>query len=163
RPSMLRRKRSEVLTQLPSRTDTHRPIPLTSEQLGEHEELNRPIAQLLARARSRGLTQAEFLRLMSLFTTQRVFCNGLAQLRFDEIWPSLTAAERPTESLLQSLFSPKLVELRDLLAHIAVTQGRKVVVFSQWRRMLKLSSWAVSDILADAGVRAAFFTGEEGQ
>ena len=38
-----------------------------------------------------------------------------------------------------------------------------MVVFSQWRRMLKLASWSASDILASAGVRPVFFTGEEGQ
>jgi hypothetical protein len=37
-----------------------------------------------------------------------------------------------------------------------------VVVFSQWRRMLELAAWAVSDLLAAAGKRALFFTGQEG-
>ncbi len=43
-----------------------------------------------------------------------------------------------------------------------LTQGRKVVVFSQWRRMLELGAWAVSDLLQTAGRRALFFTGQEG-
>ncbi len=70
---------------------------------------------------------------------------------------------RQGDALLESLFSPKLVELRELLANIAVAQERKVVVFSQWRRMLKLASWSVSDMLSSSGVRSVFFTGEEGQ
>jgi hypothetical protein len=37
------------------------------------------------------------------------------------------------------------------------------VVFSQWRRMLRLAHWATRDQLARERVRAAFFTGEEGQ
>jgi len=53
--------------------------------------------------------------------------------------------------------------LRELLANIAVEQQRKVVVFSQWRRMLRLASWSTSDVLSSAGVRSVFFTGEEGQ
>jgi hypothetical protein len=160
---MVRRVRKEVLSQLPPRTDTRVPVPLTAEQQGEHDELNQPIAALAKRATVRPLTQAEFLRLMTLLNTQRIICNGLAQLRFEETWPSLSAARRPTEALLGSLFSPKLIELRELLANIAVAQERKVVVFSQWRRMLKLASWSVSDILGSAGVRPIFFTGEEGQ
>ena len=139
------------------------PVPLTPEQQDEHDELNQPIAALAQRARVRPLTQAEFLRLMVLLNTQRIICNGLAQLRFEETWPSLSAARQPTEALLASLFSPKLVELRELLANIAVAQERKVVVFSQWRRMLKLASWSASEVLAGAGVRSVFFTGEEGQ
>jgi SNF2 family DNA or RNA helicase len=159
---MVRRVRKEVLRQLPPRTDTRVPVPLTAEQQDEHDELSRPIAALAKRAQARPLTQAEFLRLMTLLTQQRIICNGLAQLRFESTWPTLSAA-RPTDALLASLFSPKLVELRELLANVAVAQERKVVVFSQWRRMLKLASWSVSDVLSSAGVRSVFFTGDEGQ
>jgi superfamily II DNA/RNA helicase len=55
------------------------------------------------------------------------------------------------------------VELCELIGQLALAQGRKVVVFSQWRRMLRLAHWATRDQLAREGVRSAFFTGEEGQ
>jgi superfamily II DNA/RNA helicase len=64
---------------------------------------------------------------------------------------------------LKGLGSPKLLELRGILQQVVVEQNRKVVIFSQWRRMLKLAHWATRDILADSGIRAVFFTGEEGQ
>ncbi len=64
---------------------------------------------------------------------------------------------------MKSLSSPKLLELRQLVRQIVVEQGRKVVIFSQWRRMLNLAHWAVSDVLREAGLRAGFFTGAEGQ
>ena len=135
----------------------------TAEQIDEHDALNLPIAQILGRAKRRPLTQAEFLRLMSLLTTQRIIANGLAQLRFEQIWPDLSRIERPTDSTLQGLASPKLLELRELVPQLALAQGRKVVVFSQWRRMLRLAHWVTRDELAREGVRAAFFTGEESQ
>ena len=160
---MVRRVRREVLSQLPSRTDTRIPIEMTAEQMDEHDALNLPIAQILGRAKRRPLTQAEFLRLMTLLTTQRIIANGLAQLRFEQVWPDLSRIERPTDSTLRGLASPKLLELRELIAQLALAQGRKVVVFSQWRRMLRLAHWATRDELAREGVRAAFFTGEEGQ
>jgi hypothetical protein len=160
---MLRRTRKEVLTQLPARTDTRIPIEMTPEQIEEHDALNMPIAQLLARSKRRPLTQPEFLRLMTLLTTQRIIANGLAQLRFEEVWPDLSKLERPTESALKGLACPKLLELRELLGQLALDQERKVVVFSQWRRMLRLAHWATRDVLARDNVRAAFFTGEEGQ
>jgi superfamily II DNA or RNA helicase len=160
---MIRRVRQEVLSQLPSRTDTRIPIEMTAEQIEEHDALNMPIAQLVARSKRRSLTQAEFLRLMTLLTTQRIIANGLAQLRFESMWPDLSKLERPSESTLRGLSSPKLLELRELLEQIALGQRRKVVVFSQWRRMLRLAHWATRDELAREGVRAAFFTGEEGQ
>jgi len=100
---------------------------------------------------------------MTLLTTQRIIANGLAQLRFEQIWPDLSRIERPTDSTLQGLTSPKLVELRELITQLALAQGRKVVVFSQWRRMLRLAHWATRDQLARERVRPAFFTGEEGQ
>jgi len=160
---MVRRVRQEVLSQLPARTDTRIPIEMTAEQIDEHDALNMSIAQILGRAKRRPLAQPEFLRLMALLTTQRIIANGLAQLRFEQMWPDLSRIERPTNSTLHGLASPKLVELRELISQLALAQGRKVVVFSQWRRMLRLAHWATRDQLAREGVRAAFFTGDEGQ
>ncbi|MGE0551599.1 MAG: DEAD/DEAH box helicase [Kofleriaceae bacterium] len=162
-PSMLRRVRSEVLAQLPPRRDVRVSVALTDAQQGAHDELARPIAELARKSRRRPLTHAEFLRLMQLLTQQRMICNGLALRDFTETWPTLEANPRRSDPLLASLHSPKLAELRDLLADVVVTQERKVVVFSQWRRMLKLAAWTTGDVLARAGVRAAFFTGEESQ
>jgi superfamily II DNA or RNA helicase len=159
---MVRRIRQEVLDQLPPRTDTRVPIEMTGEQMAEHESLLPSIAALLTRAKKRPLTQVEFLRLMSLLTTQRIISNGLAQLRFEEVWPAIRAG-KPEESLIRGLSSPKLLELRQLVRQIVLDQGRKAVIFSQWRRMLSLAQWAVSDILAEQGLRAGFFTGAEGQ
>jgi superfamily II DNA or RNA helicase len=162
RHCMVRRIRQEVLDQLPSRTDTRVPIEMTDEQMVAHEELNQPIAQLVARSLKRPLTQAEFLKLMQLLMTQRIISNGLVQLNFEGMWPTLRN-RAPDESLLKSLFAPKLIELRQLVRQIVLEQGRKVVIFSQWRRMLTLAHWAVSDLLGEEGLRAGFFTGAEGQ
>ena len=160
---MVRRVRHDVLSQLPSRTDTRIPIEMTAEQMDEHDALNLPIAQILGRGKRRPLTQAEFLRLMTLLTTQRVIANGLAQLRFEQMWPDLSRIERPTDATLRGLASPKLVELRELIGQLALVEGRKVVVFSQWRRMLRLAHWATRHLLAREGVTPTFFTGAEGQ
>jgi superfamily II DNA or RNA helicase len=161
-PTMLRRTRQEVLDQLPARTDTVVPVDMTAAQLEEHDALIRPIASLIQRGRRRPLTQAEFLKLMQLLTTQRIIANGLAQLRFAEIWPALAGAP-PDRARIESLATPKLFELRELLEHVVLEQGRKVVVFSQWRRMLELACWATRDVLDRGGRRAVFFTGQEGR
>ena len=162
RPCMLRRIRQDVLDQLPSRTDTRIPVELTAPQREEHDALIPPIASLMARARKRPLTQAEFLRLMSLLTTQRIISNGLAQLQFEEIWPAIRNCA-PEESIIQGLSAPKLLELRQLIRQVVLEQGRKVVIFSQWRRMLALAHWAIGDLFHEQGLRAGFFTGAEGQ
>lgn len=162
-PVALRRIRKEVLAQLPPRTDTRLPVAMTPEQRSAHDELLQPIAQLMQRAARRPLTQPEFLKLMSMLTQQRIICNGLAQRDFAQTWPVVERLGPPTPALLGGLFSPKLLELRELLTQLVVTQQRKVVIFSQWRRMLRLAEWASSDLLAAAGVRSVYFTGDEGQ
>jgi SNF2 family DNA or RNA helicase len=45
-PVLLRRLRSEVLSQLPARQDTVIPVELTAEQREAHDDLNQPIAKL---------------------------------------------------------------------------------------------------------------------
>ena len=157
---VVRRVRQEVLKQLPERTDTRVSVPMTREQESEHGSLSAPIAQLASIAQRRPLKQAEFLRLMQLMNTQRIIANGLAQLQFEELWPSL-AGHPPTAALLDGLFAPKLLELRSLVEALVNDQERKVVIFSQWRRMLKLADWAVSDLLRNQGKRSLFFTGAE--
>jgi SNF2 family DNA or RNA helicase len=159
-PVLLRRVRSEVLAQLPPRQDTVIPVDLTDQQREAHDGLNQPIAKLAAIAARRPLSPAEFLRLMSLLATQRVISNGMAQLNFEETWPDIRPRE-PSPKLIESLATPKLIELRELIASLVITQKRKVVVFSQWRRMLELAAWSVSDLLAAEGLRALFFTGQE--
>jgi superfamily II DNA or RNA helicase len=162
RGSMVRRIRQDVLDQLPPRTDIRVPVEMTESQQEAHDALIQPILALVNRAKLRPLTQVEFLRLMSLLTTQRIISNGMAQLQFEEVWPSIRSCP-PEESVIKGHASPKLLELRQLVRQLALEQNRKVVVFSQWRRMLTLSHWAVSDLLAENGLRAGFFTGAEGQ
>ena len=159
---MLRRVRQEVLTQLPERTDARVGVEMTPEQQAAHAELDPSIARLAHIGKKRPLTPPEFLKLMQLLATQRIISNGMAQLNFDEVWSDLQKIQRPTDSTLKGLASPKLIELRELIDQLVVEQGRKVVVFSQWKRMLKLADWATRSLLARAGARAAFFTGDEG-
>jgi len=152
RETMVRRLRGEVLDQLPSRTDTRVPVDLTPAQQMEHDDLARPIASLIQRGKTRPLTQPEFLRLMQF-----------AQLQFLDVWPTLSGMDKPQDTVLRSLDSPKLLELRELVRQLVLDGGQKVVVFSQWRRMLRLANWAVSDLLSGTGLRSAFFSGDESQ
>jgi len=162
RHCMTRRIRQEVLDQLPPRTDTRVPVEMTPAQVDEHDALIRPIVALVQISMKRPLTQAEFLKLMQLLATQRIISNGLAQLQFESVWPSLQGRV-PEENVLAGLSAPKLIELRQLIRQIVLEQGRKVVLFSQWRRMLTLAQWSTSDLLGDNGLRSGFFTGQEGQ
>ncbi|WP_165231512.1 DEAD/DEAH box helicase [Aquisphaera insulae] len=162
RPSMIRRVRQDVLDQLPPRTDTRIPIEMTAEQREEHDALIQPIRGLVAISERRPLTQVEFLRLMSLLTTQRIIANGLAQLQFKDVWPDIRS-RAPEDRILRELAAPKLSELRQLVRQVVLDQGRKAVIFSQWRRMLLLAQWAVADLMAEEKLVSGFFTGAEPQ
>ncbi len=122
RHCMLRRIRRDVLDQLPPRTDTRVPVEMTESQRRSHDELDQPIIILMQKAMVRPLTQAEFLRLMSLLTLQRIICNGLAQLQFEDIWPTIRDRS-PDEATLQGLATPKLGELRQLIQQIVARSG----------------------------------------
>lgn len=161
-PSMLRRKRSEILKDLPERTDTVVAVRMTAAQRDEHDALTPDIAKLARIAERRGLTQPQFLRLMSLLTTQRVIANGMAQYNFTETWESVKG-RRCTPATRESLGMPKLHHLREIIESVVIEQGRKVVVFSQWRRSLQLAEWSLAGLLAEHGVRLAFFSGNESQ
>jgi superfamily II DNA or RNA helicase len=159
-PIMLRRHRTDVITQLPARTDTRVPVELTDAQRVEHDDLYQPIAKLVSIASKRPLRQEEFLRLMQLFTQQRMIANGLGQVRFDEIWDDVNEKDA-SDATLSSLFAPKLGAFRSIIGDLTIAQRRKVVVFSQWRAMVRLAEWSVRGLLRDANMRAAFFTGAE--
>jgi len=159
---LLRRTRREVLGDLPPRTDTALAVPFTEEQQEIHAEYALRVARLAAIAESRPLKPDEHLRLMSYLGQMRVVSNGWAQYAFNDLWPSLRHDDAP-QMRLGELHSPKLVEFRDLVEGLIDQEGVKVVIFSQWQRMLRLCHWAVSDILASKGAEAVFFTGKESQ
>src|SRR5262249_16580860 len=132
RHCLVRRVRQEVLDQLPPRTDTRVPVQMTEAQMERHAGLDQPIAQSVRASLRRPLTQAEFLKLMSLLTLQRIISNGLAQVEFEDVWPTIRE-RRPEDGVLLGLSAPKLIELRQLVRQLVLEQGRKAVIFSQWR------------------------------
>lgn len=161
-PVFLRRARKDVLADLPPRTDIRVPVELTAEQREKHDELLVPISQLLALSRSGKLAPGSSRRLLALLAEQRMLCNGIAHHAFATVWPRIRDLP-PTDEVRASLHSPKLSVLRALVERVVVDQGRKALIFSQFRSMLQLAEWAVRDVLAAAKKRAVFFTGAEGK
>lgn len=157
----LRRTREQADIQLPPRTDMRVTVPMTGAQGTVHDRIGRRIASIASRQRKgRPLPPEDFVELMQLLTQQRIVSNGLALIDYEEVWPQIQN-EPPSPALLEELRSPKLVAFRSLLRDIVVGQQRKVVVFSQWRRMLKLAQLVTRDILEELGARSVFFTGAE--
>ena len=83
-PHYIRRRRTEVLTQLPKRNDAPIYLNMADEQREIHETLASRVARLVGIFGKRPLTQAEHLQLMQLLNQMRIVCNGLAQFNFEQ-------------------------------------------------------------------------------
>jgi SNF2-related domain/Helicase conserved C-terminal domain len=136
-PLLLRRRKSDVETQLPGRTVKNYFVPMAEEQKLRYEDYNAPARQLIARAQRRPLTQMEFDRLQQLLACMRMVCDTPAILD-----PSCR-------------ISPKLEELEGILGDLLEDPDRKVIVFSEWERMLVM----VRELAGEMGFDAAWHTG----
>jgi SNF2-related domain/Helicase conserved C-terminal domain len=136
-PLLLRRRKSDVETQLPGRTVKTFFVPMVEEQHSRYEDYHAPARQLIAKSQHRPLTQAEFERLQMLLACMRMVCDTPAILD-------------PTCRI-----SPKLEELEGILGDLLDEPDRKVIVFSEWERMLTM----VRELAGEMGVDAAWHTG----
>jgi hypothetical protein len=134
---MLRRRKIDVESELPGRTMKTYFVPMVDEQRLRYEDYRVPAARLLHQARRRPLTPAEFDKLMQLMACMRMICDTPAILD-------------PTCRI-----SPKLEELERVLDDLLQEPERKVIVFSEWERMLAL----VRELAAELGVETAWHTG----
>ncbi|MBA3812010.1 MAG: DEAD/DEAH box helicase [Caulobacteraceae bacterium] len=136
-PVLLRRRKSDVETELPGRTVKTYFVPMAPEQGDRYEDYRAPMAQLVARAQRRPLTPAEFDRLQMLLACMRMVCDT----------PAILDPE--------CRVCPKLEELEGVLGDLLAEPGRKIIIFSEWERMLTL----VRELAAELGVEAAWHTG----
>lgn len=119
-PYMLRRRKSDVETELPDRTDRQHFVKLTPKQQVAYDERNEVVSRLAALARRRPLTQQESERLMMNLAMMRMICDTTYILD-----PKVRDC-------------PKLAELEKILEECRDNEGVKVIVFSEWEKMLEL-------------------------
>src|SRR5262249_25340201 len=80
KPVLLRRRKSDVETQLPGRTVKTYFVPMAEEQKLRYNDYYSPARQLIAKAQRRPLTQAEFGLLQKLLACMRMVCASPAIL-----------------------------------------------------------------------------------
>jgi hypothetical protein len=112
-------------------------VAMAEEQRRRYEDYRAPAARLIAQARRRPLLPKEFERLQMLFACMRMICDTPAILD-------------PTCRI-----SPKLEELERILGDLFEEEDRKVIVFSEWERMLEM----VRDLAGEMGIEVAWHTG----
>ncbi len=118
-PILLRRTRAQVLTQLPARTDTTVFVEMDEAQRGPYSEHRQTLARLLQK---KYLTEVDRRRLLACLANLRMLCGSTYLL------------DRTTK------VSPKLDELAELLRELLGSGPHKVVIFSQWELMLRLTA-----------------------
>jgi superfamily II DNA or RNA helicase len=116
-PIMIRRRKSEVLRQLPSRTDQNLLVPMTEMQMLYHQENADIAAQIVKRWRkTRFLSDRDQRRLTCALQNMRMSCNSTYLL------------DQETDH------GVKADELAALLDALLADPEAKAVVFSQWTR-----------------------------
>jgi len=136
-PFLLRRRKADVEKELPDRTDRTVFVPMVPEQRTRYALHEERVARLLGVSRARALTQPESDRLQRELAMMRILCD--------------------TPFILDEAcrVCPKLDEIGNVLESALSTSDTKVLVFSEWERMLAL----VRGVCERAGISFAWHTG----
>jgi superfamily II DNA or RNA helicase len=120
-PILLRRRKKQVLDQLPERLDKHLFVPMTPQQMQHHDENRELVGRIVKKwRRLRFLSEADQRRLMIALQNMRMSCDSTYLL------------DQETD------FGVKADELTTLLEEMFEQPDTKVVIFSQWVRMHEL-------------------------
>jgi hypothetical protein len=120
RPLMLRRRKAEVEGQLPGRTVKTYFVAMHPEQCLRYDEYKIRVARLTQLAKRRPLKKEEMERLQRNLACMRMLCD--------------------TPYILDQTcrISPKLKELGNILQELMADGDHKIIIFSEWERMLQL-------------------------
>ncbi len=134
---MLRRRKDEVETQLPDRTTKTFFVPMTDFQRSIYDDYDFLARRLAAVAERRPLTPEEFERLQRYLACMRMVCD--------------------TPYILDDAHDdcPKMDELEKLVPELLEDPDRKIIIFSEWVRMLDL----VREFAIANGLEFAWHTG----
>ncbi len=135
---MLRRRKSDVEDDLPGRTDKNFYVTMTEEQQKRYAEYEYEAAKVIAILKRRPLRKEEHDRLQMVLACMRMTCD--------------------TPFILDDTCRdcPKLDEVEAILDDILEDDSAKIIIFSEWVRMLQL----VKELLDAKGIGYAEHTGK---
>lgn len=129
--SLIRRRKKEVLLQLPARMDKVLSVPVTKEQMAMHEDFQFTVTMLVHKWRHQGfLSEKDRKRLLLTLSQMRMVADSTFIL------------DQTTR------FDTKVDELMNIIHEMIENGDEKAVVFSQWERMTRL----VAQELDKAGI-----------
>ena len=126
RPILLRRRKVDVETELPDRTDHTHFVALTPTMRDEYAGYEKTVAELTAIAKRRPLTPREQDMLMICLNCMRMICDSPGIIK-----------KNPSKEC------PKMDELARVLDELLSDDDVKVIIFSEWEGMLQMvRHWA---------------------
>ncbi len=134
---MLRRRKRDVEKELPGRTEKTFFVPMVEEQARRYGDYEYLAQRLAAVAQRRPLTKEEFDRMQQYLACMRMICDT----------PAILDPE--------CRVCPKLEELEGVLSELLEDPSRKIVIFSEWVKMLEL----VRELADEMGADYAWHTG----
>lgn len=137
-PILLRRRKIQVETELPDRTDRNLFVPLTKAMLDEYDDYKKHVGELTKKAERRPLTPKEQDLLMVLLNMMRMICDSPGIIK-----------NNPSRDC------PKLKELEGVLDECLCDPDVKVIIFSEWIGMLE----RVRELADKGGYGYAWHTG----
>jgi len=132
---VIRRKKEEVLKDLPDQVVNNYYLDLTDEQAEMHAGYARSLLPLLNK---KFLTPVDMQRIQALLLRMRQVCD--ATYLIDR----------------ESHISPKLIELSGIIDEIVVQNRRKMVIFSEWTSM----TFLIARHLSEAGIHFVELSGQ---
>lgn len=135
---LIRRKKDEVLKQLPERIDKNFFVPMTKEQYVIHDENYDIVVRLVAKwRRYKFLCEADQRRLLVALNFMRM------------------AADNTYLVDKKTIHGPKIDELEIILKELIIEGKEKAVIFSQWLKMTEL----VEQVLTRNGIKYVHLNG----
>lgn len=135
---LIRRKKSDVKLQMPARTDTNLFVPMTKEQIDIHDEYKFQVSIIVDKwRRFKFLSEVDRKRLLLLLSMMRMVCDSTFIL--DQ----------------KSRFDTKIDEAMAIISNLLDSDEGKVVIFSQWERMLRI----LAEELNEKGIDFCFLHG----
>ena len=153
----LRRERETVLDQLPERTDNTFWTGMTAVQRRAYRKQAARVAGLMSKKQL--MTPHDVRALLQTLTMMRILCNAWAQHAWSDFEQRLANPAPATAGEIRSLHSPKLEEFVRVLEDLLEESTSKVVVFSQWERMLRLAQFTARELLERRDEHSEIFHG----
>ncbi|MBS3775869.1 MAG: DEAD/DEAH box helicase [Bacteroidales bacterium] len=138
-PILIRRTKKEIINQLPGRIDKNFFVELTEEQMKDHHAYYENVCRLVNKWRRQGFLNEEDRQ------------NLLINLSCMRMTSDSTYILNP-----QKRHDNKIGELIQLLENVMETEDNKIVIFSEWKKMLEL----VIQALEKRGIDYVYLNGD---